>query len=57
MTIHRSVRTRSHIRVPRTDMKAVKAIQSHTTAFTSPRVVPPSSSQSPAAFTARMTGT
>ncbi len=56
VTIHRSVRTRSHISVPRTDMKAVKAIHSHTTAFTSPRVVPPSSSQSPARCTPRMTG-
>ena len=56
VTIQRSVRTRHHIRVPRSDMKAVKAIHSQTTAFTSPRVVPPSSSQSPARCTPRMTG-
>ena len=56
MTIQRSVRTRSHISVARTDMNAVKAIHSHSTALTSPRWVPPSSSQSPAARTARMIG-
>ena len=56
VTIQRSVRTRIHIRVPRTDMKAVKASHSQMTASTCPRVLPPSSSQSPAAFTARMTG-
>ena len=56
VTIQRSVRTRIHIRVPRSDMKAVKAIHSQTTALTSPRVLPPSSSQSPARCTPRMTG-
>ena len=37
--------------VARTDMKTVKAIHSQVTALTWPRVVPPSSSQSPAAWT------
>ena len=34
----------------------MKAIHSQVTALTSPRVVPPSSSQSPAAWTPRTTG-
>ena len=36
MTIQRSVRTRIHIRVPRTAMNAVKASHNQTTAFTWP---------------------
>ena len=57
VTIQRSVRTRSHIRAPRTDMNTVNPTHSQVSACAWPSAEPPSSSQSPAARSPSATGT